>query len=41
MFVFLFFGVVAVTGTFFAQSEELTWESFVLAVRSACWPRRS
>jgi 1,4-dihydroxy-2-naphthoate octaprenyltransferase len=32
VFVFLFFGVVAVTGTFFAQREELTWESFVLAV---------
>ena len=29
---FLFFGVVAVTGTFFAQMEELNWESFVLAV---------
>ncbi|WP_051323961.1 1,4-dihydroxy-2-naphthoate polyprenyltransferase [Candidatus Solirubrobacter pratensis] len=32
VFVFLFFGVVAVTGTYFAQREELTWESFVLAV---------
>jgi 1,4-dihydroxy-2-naphthoate polyprenyltransferase len=32
VFVFLFFGVVAVTGTFFAQREELNWESFVLAV---------
>jgi 1,4-dihydroxy-2-naphthoate octaprenyltransferase len=32
VFVFLFFGLVAVTGTFFAQREELTWESFVLAV---------
>ena len=32
VFVFLFFGVVAVTGTFFAQVEELNWESFVLAV---------
>jgi 1,4-dihydroxy-2-naphthoate octaprenyltransferase len=32
VFVFLFFGVVAVTGTFFAQREELTWESFVLAI---------
>jgi 1,4-dihydroxy-2-naphthoate octaprenyltransferase len=31
-FVFLFFGLVAVTGTFFAQREELNWESFVLAV---------
>ena len=32
VFVFLFFGVVAVTGTFFAQREELSWEAFVLAV---------
>jgi 1,4-dihydroxy-2-naphthoate octaprenyltransferase len=32
VFVFLFFGVVAVTGTYFCQKEHLTWESFVLAV---------
>src|SRR5436189_3502508 len=32
VFVFLFFGVVAVTGTYFCQREELTWESFMLAV---------
>src|SRR3954463_11490602 len=32
LFVFMFFGVVAVTGTYFCQREELTWESFVLAV---------
>jgi 1,4-dihydroxy-2-naphthoate octaprenyltransferase len=32
VFVFLFFGVVAVTGSYFAQVEELTWEAFVLAV---------
>jgi 1,4-dihydroxy-2-naphthoate octaprenyltransferase len=32
VFVFLFFGVVAVTGTYFAQRKELTWESFALAV---------
>jgi 1,4-dihydroxy-2-naphthoate polyprenyltransferase len=32
VFVFLFFGVVAVTGTYFAQTKHLTWESFVLAV---------
>jgi 1,4-dihydroxy-2-naphthoate octaprenyltransferase len=32
VFVFLFFGVVAVTGTYFAQREELNWESFALAV---------
>ena len=32
VFVFLFFGLVAVTGTFFAQVEAFNWESFVLAV---------
>ncbi len=32
VFVFLFFGVVAVTGSYFAQVQELTWEAFVLAV---------
>jgi 1,4-dihydroxy-2-naphthoate octaprenyltransferase len=32
VFVFLFFGLVAVTGTFFAQVEAFTWESFVLAI---------
>ncbi|HWK29274.1 MAG TPA: 1,4-dihydroxy-2-naphthoate polyprenyltransferase [Solirubrobacter sp.] len=32
VFVFLFFGLVAVTGTFFAQTQHLTWEAFVLAV---------
>jgi 1,4-dihydroxy-2-naphthoate octaprenyltransferase len=32
LFVFLFFGIVAVAGTVFAQREHLTWESFVLAV---------
>jgi 1,4-dihydroxy-2-naphthoate octaprenyltransferase len=32
VFVFLFFGIVAVTGTFFAQTKELGWEAFVLAV---------
>ena len=32
VFVFLFFGVVAVTGTFFAQRKSSIWESFVLAV---------
>src|ERR671910_1996961 len=31
-FVFLFFGVVAVAGSFYAQTEELEWEAFVLAV---------
>jgi 1,4-dihydroxy-2-naphthoate polyprenyltransferase len=32
VFVFLFFGVVAVSGSYFAQTEELRWEAFVLAV---------
>ena len=32
VFVFLFFGVVAVTGSYFAQTEELDWEALVLAV---------
>jgi 1,4-dihydroxy-2-naphthoate octaprenyltransferase len=32
VFVFLFFGVVAVTGTYFAQRQALSWESFALAV---------
>jgi 1,4-dihydroxy-2-naphthoate octaprenyltransferase len=32
LFVFLFFGVVAVTGTYFVQTEEVTWEALVLAV---------
>ena len=32
LFVFLFFGVVAVTGSYYVQVEELTWEAFVLAV---------
>ena len=32
VFVFLFFGVVAVAGSYYAQTEELAWEAFVLAV---------
>jgi 1,4-dihydroxy-2-naphthoate octaprenyltransferase len=32
LFVFLFFGIVAVTGSAFAQLEEWPWEAFVLAV---------
>jgi 1,4-dihydroxy-2-naphthoate octaprenyltransferase len=32
VFVFLFFGVVAVTGSYFVQVEDLTWEAFVAAV---------
>ena len=32
VFVFLFFGVVAVTGSYFAQVEALDWEALLLAV---------
>jgi 1,4-dihydroxy-2-naphthoate polyprenyltransferase len=32
VFVFLFFGVVAVAGSYFAQVETLDWEAFALAV---------
>jgi 1,4-dihydroxy-2-naphthoate octaprenyltransferase len=32
VFVFLFFGVVAVTGSYFVQTERVSWEAFVLAV---------
>jgi 1,4-dihydroxy-2-naphthoate octaprenyltransferase len=32
VFVFLFFGIVAVTGSTFAQAEAWPWEAFVLAV---------
>ena len=32
LFVFLFFGVVAVTGTYYVQVEEVSWEALVLAV---------
>jgi 1,4-dihydroxy-2-naphthoate octaprenyltransferase len=32
VFVFLFFGVVAVAGSYFAQVEQLEWEAFALAV---------
>jgi 1,4-dihydroxy-2-naphthoate octaprenyltransferase len=32
LFVFLFFGIVAVTGSYFVQTEELPWEAFALAV---------
>ena len=32
VFVFLFFGVVAVAGSYFAQRQELTWVALVLAV---------
>jgi 1,4-dihydroxy-2-naphthoate polyprenyltransferase len=32
VFVFLFFGIVAVAGSFFVQVEHLNWEAFALAV---------
>jgi 1,4-dihydroxy-2-naphthoate octaprenyltransferase len=32
VFVFLFFGVVAVAGSYFVQTEQLRWEAFGLAV---------
>jgi 1,4-dihydroxy-2-naphthoate polyprenyltransferase len=32
LFVFLFFGVVAVTGSYYVQTQDLPWEAFVLAV---------
>jgi 1,4-dihydroxy-2-naphthoate polyprenyltransferase len=32
LFVFLFFGVVAVVGSYFVQTEELRWEAFALSV---------
>ncbi|MFL5823852.1 MAG: 1,4-dihydroxy-2-naphthoate polyprenyltransferase [Solirubrobacteraceae bacterium] len=32
VFVFLFFGIVAVTGSYFVQTRHLDWEAFALAV---------
>jgi 1,4-dihydroxy-2-naphthoate octaprenyltransferase len=32
VFVFLFFGIVAVAGSYFVQVEKLSWEAFALAV---------
>jgi 1,4-dihydroxy-2-naphthoate polyprenyltransferase len=32
VFVFLFFGVVAVTGSYYVQAESLEWQAFALAV---------
>jgi 1,4-dihydroxy-2-naphthoate octaprenyltransferase len=32
VFVFLFFGLVAVVGSYFVQTEDLRWEAFALAV---------
>jgi 1,4-dihydroxy-2-naphthoate octaprenyltransferase len=31
LFVFLFFGIVAVAGSYFVQTEDLRWEAFALA----------
>jgi 1,4-dihydroxy-2-naphthoate polyprenyltransferase len=32
LFVFLFFGLVAVNGSYYVQTEELSWEAFALSV---------
>jgi 1,4-dihydroxy-2-naphthoate polyprenyltransferase len=32
VFVFAFFGIVAVSGSYYVQAEQVTWEAFVLAV---------
>jgi 1,4-dihydroxy-2-naphthoate polyprenyltransferase len=32
LFVFVFFGIVAVVGSYYVQTEELRWEAFALAV---------
>jgi 1,4-dihydroxy-2-naphthoate polyprenyltransferase len=32
VFVFAFFGIVAVTGSYYVQAEQVDWEAFVLAV---------
>ncbi len=32
LFVFLFFGVVAVVGSYYVQAEELPWEAFALSI---------
>ena len=32
VFVFLFFGLVAVTGSYYVQTEKVSWEAFALAV---------
>ena len=42
LFVFLFFGVVAVVGSYYVQTEELTRRSPSRSpFRSGCWPPRS
>ncbi|MGB0889878.1 MAG: 1,4-dihydroxy-2-naphthoate polyprenyltransferase, partial [Solirubrobacterales bacterium] len=32
VFVFLFFGIVAVMGSYFVQTEQLSWEAFALSI---------
>jgi 1,4-dihydroxy-2-naphthoate polyprenyltransferase len=32
LFVFVFFGIVAVTGSYYVQTEELEWQAFAIAV---------
>ena len=41
LFVFLFFGIVAVAGSYFVQVEHLTGRRSRWPCRSACSPRRS
>ena len=41
LFVFLFFGIVAVTGSYFVQLEQLTGRRSRSPSRSGCSPRRS
>ena len=42
LFVFLFFGVVAVVGSYYVQTEELRWAGVrARRCRSGCWPPRS
>ena len=36
LFVFLFFGIVAVAGSYFVQVQRLPWEAFALAVPVVC-----
>lgn len=36
LFVFLFFGIVAVTGSYYVQTQELVWEAFVASVPVGC-----
>ena len=38
---FLFFGVVAVAGSYYVQVTHLQWEAFALSVPVGCWRPRS